>query len=324
MNGLPRLSEFSPEKLAEFDECGLIFKVQRGDLIVDYIGAKNRAVLSSDLRGRPITDMFPPALKATQMALLMPCVRQKVGVVRRSRLWYGHRHKDVEWLFLPVLDEETADVAVVGLSVTFVDRDERDEVEVGSPMIERIVAQNYLTFDRDIDVSVIDSHSWAVLDSMGALVTVEGKEVLHDDRGIAGDAGLVAAKVARPNVLAVTNQNDIGNVSDRLGGRYNLRVVDTFEEAQDILRKDMIDILVTAETLGEASGLELIQEAQKISAFTACVMMLDRREEAEDTRVEKDGSLVHCLVKPVGEFALRRALDDAGEYVDKARKEDAC
>lgn len=320
---LPCLSEFSPEKLAEFDECGLVFSLKHGDIKIDYLGERNKAVLSADMIGRPITDLFPPALKAMQMALLMPCIRQKIGLVRRSRLWFGHRHKDVEWLFLPVISDESGSVAIVGLAVTFVDRDERDEVAIGSPMVERIVTQNYISLGNQVNISGFDSHSRAVLDAMGTKTMVDGHEVPSDDRGIAGEAGLVAAKASRPNVLAVVGPNDIGNVSERLGGRYNLRAVASFDEARKILRSDMIDILVTAESSGHGIGLDLINDAQGISAFTACVVMLDRHSEAKDERLERNGNLIHHLVKPVGEFALRQALDDAGKHVDQARREDA-
>ncbi len=321
--GLPHLSDFTPEKLAEFDECGLILSLQHGDIKIDYLGERNEAVLSADLLGRPITDLFPPALKAMQMALLMPCILQKVGLIRRSRIWFGHRHKDVEWLFLPVVSDEDGPVAIVGLAVTFVDSDERDEVVVGSPMVERIVTQNYVSLGNQVNISGFDSHSRAVLDAMGTKTMIDGHEVPSDDRGIAGEAGMVAAKASRPNVLAVVDPSDIGNVSERLGGRYNLRTVASFDEARAILRSDMIDILVTAESSGHGAGLDLINDAQGISAFTACVVMLDRRAEAKDARVEENGSLTHHLVKPVGEFALRQALDDAGKHVDRARREDA-
>ncbi len=322
-DNLPEIDNFQPDKLSEYDECGLIFSLERGDIIVTYMGERNKAVLSADLLGRPITDMFPPALKAMQMALLMPCIRQKVGAVRRSRIWYGHRHKDVEWLFLPVVDSKANTISVVGIAVTFVDPDERDEVTVGSPMVERIIAQNYLALGQRVNVGVIDSHSRAVLDTMGAKLMIEGTTVVCDDRGIAGEAGLMAAKASRPNVLAVVEHADIGNVSERLGGRYNLRVIESFDEARRILKEDMIDILVTTETGKPGAGLDLIKDAQNISAFTACVMMLDRRDEAKDSRVEQNGKLIHHLVKPVGEFALRQALDDAGKHVDNVRRESA-
>jgi len=322
-NAVPYLASFSPEKLAEYDDCGFIFSFQHGDILIDYVGEGDKGVLPTGLIGQPITDIFPLALKAMQMALLMPCFQQKIGANRRSRLWFGHRHKDVEWLFLPALKEDTEEIALVGLSVAFVGRDEKDVVSLGATTVERIMGQNYLAFGQNVDVSVIDSHSWAVLDAMGAKVTVEGENIPHDDRGIAGNAGLVAVEVSRPNVLAVMQNGDMGKIGQRLGGRYNLRIVDTLEAARDILRQDMIDILVTGEAVNDGRGADLITEAQSISAFTACVMMLDQQGEAADARLEENGNLVHHLVKPVGEFALRQALDDAGTYVNKARQEDA-
>lgn len=319
---MPDLESFSPEILDGFDECGLLFKLHQGDIILEYNGARNADVLTSNMLGRPITDLFPHALKPLQMSLLMPCIRQKIGMVRMSRVWYGHRHKDVEWLLLPVADREEGGVALVGVAVTFVSYDERDHVTVGSAMVERIMRQNFLSLGNNVDLSVIDSHSWAVLDTMGARVAVDGEIIDHTSNGIVGEAGLLAAKISHANVLAVAHPSDFGRILSRLGARYNLKMVETIDEARAILREDMIDVLVTTESVNGTPGLDLIREAQSVSAFAACVMMLDRREEAEDSRIVEDGKFVQCLVKPVGEFALRRALDDANDHVLERRHED--
>jgi hypothetical protein len=318
---LPSLQSFSPEVLAGFDECGVIFKLKAGEIILDYVGARNIAVLTSNLQGRPITDLFSHALKPLQMSLIMPCFQQKAGLVRTSRVWYGHRHKDVEWVLLPVWDETEEQVALVGLAVTFVPFDERDHVAVGSSMVERIIRQNFLSFQRDISLSVIDSHSWAVLDTMGAKICIDNEEVFEIGHGITGDAGLAANKVAHANVLAVAQASDFGRILSRLGARYNLKVVETLGEAREILRKDMIDVLVTTETVNDVGGLALIEEAQQTSAFTACVMMLDPRESAIDTQIVENGHFVQCLVKPVGEFALRKAVDEGNSHVSQSRQD---
>jgi len=319
---LPSLSAFSPEVLPAFGECGLVFRLKHGDIILEYTGTWNAQVLTSNLVGRPFTDLFPHALKPLQMSLFMPCLKQNIGMVRMSRVWFGHRHKDVEWLLLPVCDDETGETVLVGFSVTFVDFDERDYVTVGSAMVERIMWHNFLSLGRDVDLSVIDSHSWAVLDTMGAQIGVDGEPVSHAAAGIVGAAGLVATKVAHANVLAVAHPSDFGSILARLGARYNLKMVGTFEEARAILRADMVDVLVTTETVDDVTGLALIQEAQAVSAFTACVMMLDHRNEAGDTRLVEGNKFVQCLVKPVGEFALRKALDDANEHVVQHRQRD--
>lgn len=321
-DNLPSLDLFPSEILEGYDGCALVFKLRQGEIILDYTGARNAQVLSSDLSGKPITELFPPALKSLQMSLIMPCIQQKIGMVRMSRVWFGHRHKDVEWIMLPVQETATGGTALIGLSLTFVDFDDRDYVTVGSTMVERIMRQNFLSLGQTVDLSVLDSHSWAVLDTMGAVVALDGENISHTTMGLVGDAGLVATKVAHANVLAVARPSDFGRILRRLGARYNLKMVETLEEARLILQKDMVDVLVVSEALEDISGLELIREAQATSAFTACVMMLDPRNEAEDTRVIEDGKFVQCLVKPVGEFALRKALDDANQHVQEHRRAD--
>lgn len=318
----PTLGDFPEAVLSGFDECGLILKLQNGEVLVEYTGDKNASVLTSDLHGRPITDLFSPALKPLQMSLVMVCFQQGVGMVRLSRLWFGHRHKDVEWLLLPVMDNETGSIAMVGLSTTFVEPNERDYITVGSSMVERIIVQNYLALGKQVDLGCIDGHGWAVLDTMGAKVCVDEAEVEHfAARGIAGEAGMMASKVSHANVLAVAHPSDFGRVLSRLGARYNLKIVETLEEARAILHNDMIDVLVTAETVNDVAGLELIKEVQSVSAFTACVMMLDPRDSIEDKRVIEDGRYIHCIVKPVGEFALRKAVDDANTHVLRMRQD---
>lgn len=323
--GLPSLEDFPEEVLSDFDECGLILKLQGGEVLVEYTGKKSASVLTSDLRGRPITDLFSPTLKPLQIGLVMVCFQQGIGMLRLSRLWYGHRHKDVEWLLLPVTDHETGNVVMVGLSTTFVEPNERDYIAVGSSMVERIIVQNYLSLGKEVNLSSIDSNSWAVLDTMGVKLCVDEIEVERfATRGIAGEAGEVAAKVAHANVLAVAHPSDLGHTLSRIEAHYNLQIVETLGEARNILRNDMIDVLVTAETVNDVAGLELIKEAQSTSAFTACVMMLDPRDQIEDKRVIEDGRYVHCIVKPVGEFALRKAVDDANSHVIKHRFEKMC
>ena len=318
-DGLPELTAFSAGMLDVFDESGVTFRLDKGDIVFDYLGAGNMEVLAQDVIGRPYTDLFPYALQPLQMALVMPCFQQKVGMVRLSRVWFGHRHKDVEWILLPVIDPATSEVVLVGISNTFVEFDPRDSVEVGSTVVERIIQQNFLSLGQTVDLSVIDSHGWAVLDTMGARVAVDNECAGHAGRGIVGEAGLVATKIAHASVLAVASPSDFGQFLARFGARYNLKMVTTPEEAQEILAKDMIDVLVVTESIGSGRGLALMETAQKLNPFTACVMLLDQREKAEDTKVVVDGKFVQCLVKPVGEFALRQALDDANKHVSDHR-----
>lgn len=315
---LPHIEHFSHEKMQDFLGCGVIYSLCEGDIYLDYIGPQLKQVMPQGVEGMPLTRLYSPSLMATQVALFMPCFISSLGVTRYSRCWFSHRHKDVETILLPVEKPGSDSVVMVGVSVAFVATDEKDKISTEYVLTERILKQNFLTFGNKADFNCIDAHTWAVLDTMGARLCVDGQDIAGEDStGLIGQAGVAAAKLARPNVLAVANGSDFGHIAGRLGGRYNLKIVETLEEARTVLTSDLIDILVALESYNEGTGKELIEEAQKISAFTACVLMLDQGDETEDSAVITDDSYVQCLVQPVGEFALRKVLDDASDHVTK-------
>ena len=322
-NALPPMSAFTPQKSEEFSEHGFVLALENGDIIVKHMAAYSTSVLSEALVDRPLKELYLPSMQSMQTALVMPCFTRQIGMVRTSRVWYGHRHKEVEMILLPVSDEDTGTIYIVGVVVAFVDRDARDKISPPESLVERVVRQNFLSFGHKVDFSIIDPHSWAVLDTMGAVVLVDGAPIEHDTRGLAGGAGLVAAKAAHANVLGVAPSGDFSFISRRMGERYNLHLVQTQKEAVEILAGDMIDILVTVENFQDGTGTGLIEEVKKLSRHTACVLMLDRNPSAEDSRIEENDRLIYRLVRPVGEYALRKALDEANKYVsDKRLHED--
>ncbi|MBL4838673.1 MAG: hypothetical protein JKY34_13955 [Kordiimonadaceae bacterium] len=318
--GLPPLSAFSPEKLAEFDDSGWIFALQDDEIVFQYLGEKSALVFSESMIGKPVGELHARSMREMQLGLIKPCFSLKIGISRISRVWYGHRHKEVEGLMLPVIDSESGAITIVGVSVTFVDPDSRDIIYFNASLVERIVSQNYLSFGQKIDFSILNAHCWAVLDTMGATISVDGIPLEHEKTGLAGEAGLEAVKAAHAKVLCVAPTEDFSFISNRIGERYNLHLVETEQEARWFLKSDLIDILITVEKFGDTTGVELIKQAQEISDYTACVLLLDQQAQAEDSREEKEGKLVYHLVRPVGEFALRKALDDANAYVMAKRR----
>ncbi|MBV1901181.1 MAG: hypothetical protein KUG56_05860 [Kordiimonadaceae bacterium] len=319
-DALPLLSAFSPEKLAEFDNSGCIFSLQNGEIVFQFLGEKNALVFSENMVGKSMGKLHARSMQEMQLALIKPCITLKIGISRVSRVWFGHRHKEVEGLMLPVADDETGAIAIVGVTVTFVDPDARDKIYFNPPLVERIVTQNYISFGRRVDFSILNSHCWAVLDTMGAVISVDGIPLEHEKTGLAGGAGVDAVKAAHAKVLCVAPTEDFSFISSRMGERYNLHLVETELEARWFLKSDLIDILITVEKFGDTTGAELIKQAQEMSDYTACVLLLDQQAQAEDSREEKEGKLIYRLVRPVGEFALRKALDEANAYVmDKRR-----
>ncbi len=318
---LPAVTTFSDASSLAFKENYVRFSLDKNDIVISAIGERVEQSMPAKVAAKFLTDIYPLALKPTQMALIMPCFTLKAGFNRLSRIWYGHRHKIVEWLLLPVQNTNNGQIELEGVIVSKLEQDSRDELAIGSSMIERIITQNYISCDQAVNLHGIDQHSWAVLDAMGADILIDGSFVEKETGGLGGEAALMASKAARSNVLAVANEEDFSSLKQRLSGRYNLKLVSSFDEAKEILKIDMIDVLVVSETFSGGVGLDLVNEALEISPFSASVLMLDRKDNREDARIVENGNFIQCLVKPVGEFALRQALDDASEHVNEKRSD---
>ena len=218
-------------------------------------------------------------------------------------------------MLLPVAEAGDKKVQLVGLCAAFKPPAITDYITVGSPVCERVIWQKYFANGKEVSLDELDHHSWAVLDTMGTQVLVDGQLVGHDRVAIAGAAGMVATSIARPKVLAVAQPADFGRILTRLGARYTLLMVETLDEARAILRDDRIDVLMLAEDTGGASSHQFVTEVSEISEFTACVHMVDRTQSACDERKVVDGKFTQQLVRPVGEFTLRRVLDEASDFV---------
>ncbi|WP_308910609.1 hypothetical protein [Pseudokordiimonas caeni] len=307
---LPPLSAFQ-ELLPKFKGAEAVFRRIGDDIIYDQCGKSINEVAGVDLTGKSISFVFPEAMKKLQVQILLPCFEQKIGVVRHSRYLYGHRHKDAEWCLLPVGDDATGETLLLGQGATFVDIDPRDHLSVGSDLLERIITQNYLSLGRKVRLDRLSGKCWAFLDTMGTKVAIDGEEVDHTAPAILGEAAMLALKVGRSNVLAAMEVADFGRPIKRIANRYHLKLVESGGEALAILETDKVDVLVAAEQLGDMTGLELIERARALNQRIGFVLIVEPRDGAGDTCVQIGDATVHCLVRPLGEFALRQAIDEA-------------
>ena len=317
---LPELQDFFGEAAPGFREHGVVIVREAGDVFFDYCGDDVLKALGADILGQSMTFCYSEKFKALQLESASICFDQHVGLDRYSRFWFGHRHKDVEWLMLPVRDNIGDRIVLIGMAATFVEHDTLDALVVGSDMIERVIAQDYLASATEIDFGGISRKSWAMLDAMGADVTVNGVPVKRSSASFGGEAAYAARKASVATVLAVTERESFLRTAEELRGRYSFKLVETVGEAISVLRKDRVDVLLVDERVRGGTGLDIIKEAQDRGEDTACVLMLEPRHAAQDTVVRTERGLVYCLVKPVGEFALRKALDDAGKYVTSRQK----
>ena len=317
---LPDLQAFFTAPDLQFREHGVVIVRESGDIFFDFCGEGVMQALGADILGKSMTFCYSEKFKALQLESVGICFDQHVGVDRYSRFWFGHRHKDVEWLLLPAKDGIGGRTVLVGMSATFVEPDSMDALAQGSDLIERIFAQDYLADGGDVDFAPLSRTSWAMLDAMGAEMTVDGVPVPRSKVAIGGEAAYAAKKTASASVLAVTTSESFAAHAAKLHGLYKLRLVESLADAQAILEKDRVDVLLTAERIDGGLGLDLIRDVQNRGDDTGCVLMLEPRNGAVDTAVQTERGLVYCLVKPLGDFALRKAIDDAARFVVKRQK----
>ncbi|WP_262693016.1 hypothetical protein [Kordiimonas aestuarii] len=317
---LPDLQAFFDEASLKFHDRGVVIVREAGDIFYDYCGDEILKALGADILGQSMAFCYSENFKVLQLESAAVCFDQHVGLDRYSRFWFGHRHKDVEWLLLPARDTIGRRIVLVGMSATFVEHDTLDALAAGSDLIERIIAQDYLTLGKAIDLDGIGRASWAMLDAMGADVTVNGQPVRRSNVAIGGEAAYAARKASVASVLAVVDRNSFEGSAKMLEGLYSFRRVETFGDALAVLRKDRVDVLVLNEHVEGGLGIDLVKYVQDGEEDAACVLLLEPREGAEDTVVKTDQGLVYCLVKPVGDFALRKAVDDASKFVTSRQK----
>ncbi|WP_417450468.1 hypothetical protein [Kordiimonas sp.] len=317
---LPDVGDFFSEPTLEFSDRGVVIVREAGDIFYDYCGERLLEALGADILGQSMTFFYSDKFKALQIESASVCFDQHVGLHRYSRFWFGHRHKDVEWLLLPARDSIGNRTVLVGMAATFVKHDELDKLVHGSDLVERIIAQDYLSAAAEVKFDVISRSSWAMLDAMGADVTVNGSKVARKKVAIGGDAAYAARKASAANVLGVADANEFARSAQTLRGLYSFRLLETYGDALAVLQTDRVDVLVVDERVRGGMGVDLIKYAMDQKIDLAAVLLVEPREGAKDTVVEVGNSLVHCLVKPIGDFALRNAIDNASEFVSKRQK----
>lgn len=322
-HNLPDISSFTPEKMQQYGGFGVILSLRGGDIFIDHIGNSPDHIIAKDLISQPLTDMAVPALKAMQMMLVMPCFEQKIGLNRFSRFVGADGHRNVEMLFLPVRHADENKVSLVGICVSPPHVGYGPRICTSETVNEQILHQNFISLGHTVDLSIIDAHTWAVLDTMGSKLTVDGTQVdgpvacTEGSKHAPKASGASSEEPKQSTILVVAKDADISGIIGRLSSRYNLMSATNIHDAKRLLINEMIDVLVTAEYIDGGSGLDLISEARQVSAYTACVFMLNAREDGEDTLIEEKGNFVQCLVSPVTDNTLRQAMDDAQTHVSQ-------
>lgn len=309
----PDIDDFSATDLALFDERDCILSQKDGGFYFEQFGERLQYVTSQNLKTDEVFDIYPSVTQNIMRDMLRFCFQHQAGLNRVSRFWVSHRHVDVEWILLPAYDR-AGELVMIGGSVSFADHHERDLLVANSEDIERILVQNYLSVGGKLSLQQLSIEARSYLAVMGTKLAIDNKEVTIRGEKALGGAAAIAAKVARPSVLIVSDVQPFVPYITRLASRYNLKMVETLHEASEILALDAIDVLVVSEQLPNAqSGLDLLEKAMAHLAHTGLVVLLEDRHQKDDDVIEVGGQSIPYLTKPVGEFALRQAVELAAK-----------
>lgn len=114
------------------------------------------------------------------------------------------------------------------------------------------------------------------------------------------------------NVLIVADEDDYSQFSRRLGQQYNVTHVEEGNMAVDRVALGTVDVLVTTQSLPDMTGAELIASLSKSSELPSIIIQ-DQIDQSADGTIEAlmGRARVERLCRPVGEFTLKKAIDDA-------------
>lgn len=114
------------------------------------------------------------------------------------------------------------------------------------------------------------------------------------------------------NVLIVSDQDDYIQFSHRLGQQYNVMHAEEGRKAVDTAARGSVDVLITAQSLPDMTGAELIANLAKSHDLPA-IIIRDQMGHSADGLLEALSSVVSVeqLSRPVGEFTLKKAIDNA-------------
>lgn len=120
------------------------------------------------------------------------------------------------------------------------------------------------------------------------------------------------------NVLIVADDDDYSQFTRRLGQQYKVSHVFEGYRAVDKVVRGSVDVLITAQSLPDMSGVELISRLSNRDDLSS-IIIRDQMEQTVDATIEALAAKgrVEQLSRPVGEFTLKKAIDQAGARLER-------
>lgn len=114
------------------------------------------------------------------------------------------------------------------------------------------------------------------------------------------------------NVLVVASEEDYSSLTERLGLRYNVSHAREGGDALAAIERQPIDVLVTTAALPDMSGSDLIARTVRHAGAPSSILIHDSAVSRGIGNLGMPDGNVEHLNRPVGEFTLMKAIDDAG------------
>ncbi len=122
--------------------------------------------------------------------------------------------------------------------------------------------------------------------------------------------------IKQGNLLVVDDDPNVVSILLEMldGTSYNLISAYSVAEAQSIIRRQNISIVLTDLLLGDGTGVEILKEARRFHPDSQIILMTGRPTIQNAVDVIKEGAYDY-LVKPFGMERVRMTLDRAAEKI---------
>ena len=308
--------DFSTEWLAQFNEFHLILSLSNGVIICKSAGSALQDLFTHLNENAVFVEGYPSTVRPIHHDLLRPGFESNLAIYRLARYWLGHRYREIEWLFIPIQTSD-GDTHLLGGAVplsAYVDP--KDSLDMTRSGTERLIEQAYTPRGTCHPTLSFKPLTWSYLTASRTLLSLDGRVLPPEKQGIGGHAASKAREASRPSVLVVGEFSDHEAVLATMSRHYRLRKAKNISDAEDVMRSDRIDVVIAENQLPDGNGSQLIHFGSPHNdRFGGGILVYDWEEHWDDIKEEGPTGLIFSLIRPVGEYALRRAVEEIAIHI---------
>ena len=312
----PDADDFAKNWLPHFQGFHLSLSCKDDRIVCDSVGPDLADLFDHLKPGVEFVQGYPATVRPIHYDLLLAGFASRLSIYRLARYWFGHRFRELEWLFVPVYTASRKVQLVGGAVPLSAHVDPRDSLDLTRNGTERLIEHSYIAGGDGRASLSLKPLTWSYLTASRTAVHLNGKAVAPEKQGIGGLAVSKAREASRPSVLVVGAFADHEAVLNVMSRHYRIRKSESISDAKNIMRDDRIDVVIAESHLPDGDGNQLFHfGSEQNTRFGGGVLVSDWEDQKDDIREEGPSGLTFSLIRPVGEYALRRAVEEIAIYI---------